>query len=70
VEQLGVRDNNTFLQADVTYRVDANSNSWNEMKGRIKDGVLYTDTFDFRMIGDPFHLPKVTFNSARMRIHF
>ncbi len=65
----GIRDTNTFIQADMTFRADVNPRSWNTVKGRIKDGVVYTDMFDFNMIGDPFHLPKVALNHARARIN-
>jgi hypothetical protein len=64
------RDNNTDSLADMTFRVDHNERSTNVLKGRIKDGMVLTDAQDVRMIGDPFHMPNVIFDQARMRLAF
>jgi hypothetical protein len=69
-KETAYRDNNTDSLADMTFRADHNDRSWNEVKGRIKDGLVITDTTDIRMIGDPFHIPKVVFDSAKMRFKF
>lgn len=69
-KETAYRDNNTDSLADMTFRVDHNPRSWNVLHARIKDGVLLTDSQDVHMIGDPFHIPYVTFNKARMRFTF
>lgn len=62
------RDNNTDSLADMTFRVDHNPRSWNVLHGRIKNGMVLTDPQDVHMIGDPFHIPYVTFSQARIRL--
>ncbi len=62
------RDVNTEAQADVTFRASMDQRSWNVVHGRIKDGLLTTDTFDFRMICDPYFMPDVKFRAAKMRL--
>jgi len=65
-----VRSLTSDPQPDMTFTIDANPNSWNEMHGRIKNGVLYTDTMDFNMIGDPYGISYYKFRSARLRMKF
>jgi hypothetical protein len=69
-KETAYRDNNTDSLADQTFRVDHNERAWNVIKGRIKDGVVVTDTANIEMIGDPFHMPKVIFDMAKMRLNF
>lgn len=63
-----MRDANTEGQVDLTFRVDPNPRSVNRISGRIEDGTLLTDTFDFYMIGDPFHMVEYRFDRARIRL--
>jgi hypothetical protein len=63
-----MRDLKTEAQPDATFRAESNSRSWNLVKGHIRDGVILTETFDFRMIGDPFHIPNVEFDRAKVRL--
>ena len=62
------RDANSEGLKDLTFRVDPNPRSVNRVHGRIKDGILQTDIFDFFMIGDPFHMAEYRFNGSRIRL--
>ncbi|MBD25482.1 MAG: hypothetical protein CMG46_10840 [Candidatus Marinimicrobia bacterium] len=63
-----IRDANSEGLKDLTFRVDPNPRSVNRVHGRIKDGILQTDIFDFFMIGDPFHMAEYRFNGSRIRL--
>lgn len=65
-----VRSLTSEPQADMTFRIDPNPNAWNEMRGRLKDGVLVTDPSDFNMIGDPYGVVRYRFVTARLRMKF
>src|SRR5579859_409538 len=56
-------------QSDMTYRVDTNPRLQNVVHGRIKDGLLTTDTFDFYMLQDPIlGVAEYIFKDARLRL--
>ena len=55
-------------QVDMTFRVDPDKRLHNTVKGRIKDGMLVTDSFDFFMIVDPFLQPELDIHKARLRL--
>jgi len=54
-------------QWDMTFRVDPNPRMNNVARGKIKDGVLTTEAFNFYMIGDPFSLPEYELRDAKLR---
>jgi hypothetical protein len=51
----------------MTFRVDPNPRMNNVARGKIKNGVLTTEAFDFYMIGDPFSLPEYELRDAKLR---
>jgi hypothetical protein len=55
-------------QADQSFQADGNPRNTSKAKGHIKDGVLYTDTFDFNIIGDPFSVPEYHFHKAKLKL--
>lgn len=55
-------------QPDMTFRVDPDKRLHNKVRGRIKDGLLTTDTFDFYMIADPFLQPRFDLKQAKLRL--
>ena len=63
-----VRSLTSEPQPDMTFTIDENPTSWNEMRGHIKDGVLYTDPIEFKMVGDPYYISYYRFKSARLRM--
>ena len=62
-----VRDATAEPQADMTFHIDPNPRMENRSRGRIKDGVLTTEPFDFYMIGDPFAIREYDLGDARLR---
>jgi len=54
-------------QADMTFRADPNPRVQNVVHGRIKDGVLTTDRFEFHMLQDPFGVTEYRFKDAKLR---
>jgi hypothetical protein len=58
-------DNNPV--AGMTFQVDPNPRWRGTAHGRIKDGVITTDPFDFTMVADPFVTQKFEFTQARVR---
>lgn len=55
-------------QPDMTFRVDPDKRLHNQVRGRIKNGLLTTDVFDFYMIADPFLQPRFDVKQARLRL--
>jgi hypothetical protein len=56
-------------QADMTYRVDTDPRMQNVVHGKIKDGLLTTDRFDFYMLQDPvLGVAEYVFKDARLRL--
>lgn len=56
-------------QADMTFRIDPNPRMQNVMHGKIKDGVLITDRFDFDMLQDPIlGVAEYIFKDAKLRL--
>jgi len=66
-----LRDMTGAAQADITFRVNPiERTQTNVVHGKIKDGLLTTDTFNFYMPGEPFAQADYTFRNARMRFKF
>jgi hypothetical protein len=63
-----VRNVSGNVQADMTFQVDPDTRMHKKVHARIKDGVLYTDTFDLFMIVDPFIQPEYRFKRAKLRL--
>jgi hypothetical protein len=59
---------NGDTQPNLTFTVDPNPRWRNVVHGRIKDGVLTTDTFEMDMLGDPFWIPELRLKQARLRL--
>ncbi len=55
-------------QADMTYQVDPDPRSHNELKGAIKGNVVTVEPADFRMILDPYLQPEIKFTQTHMRL--
>lgn len=55
-------------QASFTFRIDPTPRLQNRVRGRVKDGVLETDAFDFTMLGDPYAMVEYNFHKARLRL--
>lgn len=62
------RNSNGDPQLDMTYQIDRSPRSQNIVHGKLKDGVITTDRFDFNMIGDPFAMPEYHFKDAKLRL--
>jgi hypothetical protein len=62
-----VRNASAEPQADMTFRIDPNPRIHNVTHGKIKNGVLTVQPFDFYMIGDPFSLPEYELRNAHLR---
>jgi hypothetical protein len=63
-----VRDANSNVRADMSYRTDPDPRSHNVLHGHIKDGVLYTDESNIRLIADPFLIPEYDWTHARLKL--
>ncbi len=63
-----VRNGAAEPQEDMTFRIDPNPRTKNVVHGRIKNGVLLSDTFNFYMVGDPFSLTDYHLSEARLRL--
>jgi predicted lipoprotein with Yx(FWY)xxD motif len=55
-------------QSDMTFRVDPNPRSISHAHGRIKNGLLTTDSFDFNMIGDPYVMAEYHGKASKLRL--
>ena len=55
-------------QSDMTFRIDPNARPQNLARGKIANGTLTTDAFDFFMTGDPFAMPEYKLKNARLRL--
>lgn len=62
------KDSAGNVETDLTFTADPNSRWQNVVHGRIKDGVLTTDTFEMNMLGDPFWIQEFHFKEARLRL--
>ena len=63
------RDSSGDIRGDNTYRVDGDPRSTNQVHGKIKDGVLWTDQApSIHLVGDPFGLAVYNFQQARLRL--
>jgi hypothetical protein len=56
-------------QADMTYQVDPDPRSHNELKGAIKGNVVTVEPADFRMVLDPYLQPEIKFAQTHMRLN-
>ena len=63
-----VRDLLADAQWDVTFQLNGNPRSKNEVKGRIENGVVMTDAFDLNLIGHRYFLPELTMHKAKLRL--
>jgi len=61
------KDSGGNVETNLTFTSDPNPRWRNVVHGRIKDGVLTTDTFDMNMLGDPFWIQEFHFKDARIR---
>jgi hypothetical protein len=55
-------------QADMTYQVDPDPRSHNELKGEIKDHVVTGQSPDWKMVLDPYLQPDIHFTQMHMRM--
>ncbi len=55
-------------QQDMTYQVDPDPRSHNELKGSVKNGVVTVEPADFRMVLDPYLQPEIKFQQTHMRL--
>jgi hypothetical protein len=66
-----VRDAQGQPQKDMTFTPDPTPRTdGNKVHGKIKNGLLLTETFDFFMPGEPFAQAEYRFKDARMRFTF
>jgi hypothetical protein len=66
-----VRNANGLPQSDMTFTPDPNPRTdTNKVKGKITNGLLVTEKFDFFMPGEPFAQAEYRFKDARMRFTF
>jgi hypothetical protein len=56
-------------QADMTYQVDPDPRSHNELKGQIKANVVTVEPADFNMVLDPYLQPEIRFSKMHMRMN-
>lgn len=55
-------------QADMTYQVDPDPRSHNELKGEIKGNVVTGESPDWKMVLDPYLQPDIHFTKMHMRM--
>lgn len=53
---------------DMTYRIADEPRSTNVVHGHLENGVVTTDRFEFKMLGDTFFQPNIQFRDARLRL--
>jgi hypothetical protein len=53
---------------DMTFRIDPNPRAWNQMRARIKNGVLLSEPTRLKMIGDPYGVSHYDFHDAQLRM--
>jgi hypothetical protein len=63
-----VQDGAGGVQADSSIRISADTRWQSHVHGRIKDGVLTTDPFDFDLRSDAVWLPEFHFKKARLKL--
>jgi len=52
----------------MTFKVNPSPQSQNVVKAKIVDGVVYTDTFEFYMTGDPLAIADYDLGRAKLRL--
>ncbi len=55
-------------QANMTFLVDTTPRYQNKVHGRIKDGMILSDVFEFFLAADPYIQPDFNFKKARVRL--
>jgi len=55
-------------QSDMSFTADTNPRTQNVVHAVMKNGTLYTDTFDFNMIQDPFAVSEYHFKKTKIRL--
>jgi hypothetical protein len=55
-------------QADLTFKVEDNPRVTNVVHGRIRNGVIISDPFEFNMIQDPFGVTEYHFKDTHLRL--
>jgi hypothetical protein len=55
-------------QADMTYQIDPDPRSHNELKGSIKGNVVTIEPADFNMVLDPYLQPEIRMAKTHMRL--
>ena len=63
-----VQDARGEVQADTTQRINPDPRWHNHVRGRIKDGVLQTDSFDLHLLGSTMWMPVLDFKHAQLRL--
>jgi hypothetical protein len=63
-----LRDATAAIRAGVTYRQDPDPRSHAVLHGHMKDGVIYTDATDVRIIADPLMAPEYRWSKAQMKL--
>jgi hypothetical protein len=63
-----VQDGAGGVQADATMRISSDTRWHGHTRGRIKDGVLTTDPFDFNLRSDAVWMPEFHFKNARLNL--
>jgi hypothetical protein len=65
-----IQDGRAEVQPDSTQRIEADPRWHNEVKARIKDGVLSTDIFELKLLLDPGYVPVYDIKDARLQLAF
>jgi hypothetical protein len=55
-------------QSDMSFTADTNPRTQNVVHAVMKNGTVYTDTFDFNMIQDPFAVSEYHFKKTKIRL--
>jgi hypothetical protein len=63
-----VQDGAGGVQADASMRISSDPRWHSHTNGRIKDGVLTTDPFDFNLRADAVWMPEFHFKKARLNL--
>ena len=63
------RDANGYVRSDSTFRIDPDPRWQNNLKGKLKDGVVtVTEPGEIHLSGDPYHLTELDMSGARLRM--
>lgn len=64
------RDATGDVRADMTMWIDPDPRMQSVVAGQIKSGVITSDAFEFRMLGNPMFMPEYVLRQARVRFEF